>query len=116
MVNPRHFHIPVPPPNPMYEYMRQQNNQAGDAKERLLGLINDYQERMSDDVEIGIRVAGSTSFRLRAISVSNPDIMIFDGIDDNGNEVRLLQHHSQVAILLESMPKLGTEPFRVGFT
>ncbi|MGY4260104.1 hypothetical protein ACVI1L_007172 [Bradyrhizobium sp. USDA 4516] len=108
----------APPVNPMVDYIRRQNNQAGNAQERLLDLIHAYQSRMSDDAEIGISVVGSAaSFRLRAISVSNPDILIFDGIDDNGNEVRLLQHHSQMAVLLVSMPKLGAEPaFRMGFT
>lgn len=104
-----------PPMPPMADYIRRQNNQAGDAQQRLLDLIYAYQSRMSDDFEIGIRVGASASFRLRAISASNPDILIFDGIDDHGNDVRLLQHHSQTSVLLVSMPKLDAEPFRWGF-
>jgi hypothetical protein len=82
-------------------------------------LIKSFQSSISDDVEVGISVVGSGSaapFRLRAMKVSNPDILIFDGIDDRGNVVQLLQHYSQMALMLVAVPKLEERPFRIGFT
>src|SRR5687767_10882094 len=94
------------------------NNPAGYALERLTQLIASFQNDLAKDVEVGISVGGSGSaapFRLRSIKASNPDILILDGIDDNNNAVRLLQHHSQMAIMLVAVPKLEEKPFRMGF-
>ena len=69
------------------EPIRQKNNPAGYALEPVMPLIQSFQAGIGDDVEVGISVVGSGSaapFRLRAISVSNPDILIFDGVDERG--------------------------------
>jgi hypothetical protein len=98
---------------------RRKNNPAGYALERLNQLISSFQTNLAEDVEVGISVVGSGSaapFRLRSIKASNPDILILDGIDDNNNAVRLLQHYSQMAIMLVAVPKLEGKPFRIGFT
>ncbi|MGC2775183.1 MAG: DUF6173 family protein [Bradyrhizobium sp.] len=103
----------------MMTIMRRKTNPAGYALERLRGLIGSFQSGLGEDVEIGISVVGSGAaapFRLRDIKVSNPDILIFDGIDDNGNDVQLIQHHTQMAVMLVVMPKLNEKPFRIGFT
>jgi hypothetical protein len=101
------------------EAKRIHNNPAGYARVRLIELINSFQANIPEDFEVGISVVGSGSaapFRLREISVSNPDILILDGIDETENRVQLLQRHSQLAIMLVAMPKIGEKPFRVGFT
>jgi len=36
----------------------------------------------------------------------------FDGVDDRGNVVQLLQHYSQMALMLVAVPKLDETPFR----
>jgi hypothetical protein len=99
--------------------VRQKSNPAGHALERVMPLIQSFQSGIGDDVEVGISVVGSGSaapFRLRAINVSNPDILIFDGVDDKGNVVQLIQHYSQMALMLVAVPKLEERPFRIGFT
>ena len=103
----------------MMENLRRKNNPAGYVLERLTGLIKSFQNHLGSEVEVGISVVGSGSaapFRLRAINVSNPDILIFDGVDDNGNVVQLIQHHTQMAIMLVALSKLDEKPFRIGFT
>ena len=103
----------------MEEINRRKNNPAGYALERLNALIRSFQEKIAEDVEVGISVVGSgsaASFRLRSVEVSNPDILIFNGVDDNGNIVQLLQHYSQMAVMLVVVPKLNDKPFRIGFT
>ena len=94
-------------------------NPADYARERVTDLINSFQASIGDDVEVGISVVGSGSaapFRLRGIKASNPDILIFDGVDAKGNVVQLLQHYSQMALMLVAVPKLEERPFRIGFT
>jgi Family of unknown function (DUF6173) len=93
-------------------------NPADYARERVTALIESFQANIDNDVEVGISVVGSGSaapFRLRAIRASNPDILIFDGVDDRGNVVQLLQHYSQMALMLVVVPKLEERPFRMGF-
>jgi hypothetical protein len=97
---------------------RQKNNPAEYIHQRLSSLIASFQNGLRDDVEVGIHVVGSGAaapFRLRAMTVSNPDMLIFDGIDDRGAQVRLLQHYSQTGIMLVVMPKVDEEPYRIGF-
>ena len=101
------------------EGIARDKNPAGYALERVMPLIQSFQASIGDDVEVGISVVGSGSaapFRLRGIKASNPDILIFDGVDDKGNVVQLLQHYSQMALMLVAVPKLEERSFRIGFT
>jgi hypothetical protein len=100
------------------EIQDQKINPAGYARDRMVTLINSFQSKMSNDVEVGISVVGSgssASFRLRDVRASNPDIIIFDGLDDNGNDVQLIQHYSQMAVMLVARPKAEEKPYRIGF-
>jgi hypothetical protein len=103
----------------LHESAFRRNNPADYIHQRLGNLIASFQNELGDDVEVGINVVGSGAaapFRLRSMTVSNPDILIFDGVDDHGASVRLLQHYTQTAIMLVVMPKISEKPFRVGFT
>ncbi|MCK1562440.1 hypothetical protein IVB16_27430 [Bradyrhizobium sp. 183] len=98
---------------------RRKNNPAEYIHQRMSQLIANFQNSLSDDVEVGINVVGSGAaapFRLRTMTVSNPDILIFDGIDDRGARVRLLQHYTQTAVMLVVLPKADEKPYRIGFT
>jgi hypothetical protein len=98
------------------EHERRKNNPAGYALERINRLINSFQTGLAEDVEVGMSVVGSGApFRLHSVRISNPDILIFDGIDENNNVVQLLQNYSQMAIMLVAVPKLEEKPFRMGF-
>jgi hypothetical protein len=100
------------------EIARKRNNPAGYARDRMVTLINSFQAKMPEDVEVGMSVVGSgsaQSFRLRDVRASNPDIIIFDGLDDNGNDVQLIQHYTQMAVVLIARPKMDETPYRIGF-
>lgn len=97
--------------------MHKKNNPAEYMADRLMTLIQRQEQMMSEDNELGVLVAGSnTAFHLRSIRPSNPDMLIFTGIDANGNGVQLIQHHTQAAVMLVSVPKIEEKPFRMGFT
>jgi uncharacterized protein DUF6173 len=55
------------------------------------------------------------TFHLSDISYWNPQLIRFDGFDPQGQPVQLIQHVSQISVLLTKMPKLGDTPKRVGF-
>ncbi|MCP1915702.1 hypothetical protein J2R96_008182 [Bradyrhizobium elkanii] len=98
--------------------IHKKDNPAGYARDRMVELINAFQAKMSDDVEVGISVVGSgsaASFRLRDVRASDPDIIIFDGLDDNGNDIQLIQHYTQMAVVLVARPKAEEKPYRIGF-
>jgi len=54
-----------------------------------------------------MRVAAASSVRLRSITFLNPDVTIFDGVDENGASVRLL-HHTQISLLLLDAMSVAT--------
>ncbi|WP_319796562.1 hypothetical protein [Nitrobacter sp.] len=99
------------------EAARYRNNPAGYMIERLKAQLKIFQRKISDDAEVGIMVAGNAgTFHLRQISVSNPDMLIFDGIDQDGRTMQLFQHHSQLSVMLVEVPKIEDQPYRIGFT
>ncbi len=94
------------------------NNPASFMHERMLGMIAAHQDRLGDEYELGVQVIGGAAppFHLRDIRYSNPDILIFQGKDTDGKIVQLLQHHTQMSVMLIAVPKLDEEPYRIGFT
>ncbi|UTY48459.1 hypothetical protein EPK84_17605 [Sinorhizobium fredii] len=94
------------------------NNPAGFMHERIMGVIAAQQDRLSNEYELGVQVIGGAAppFHLRDIRYSNPDILIFIGKDDDGKIVQLMQHHTQMSVMLVAVPKLEEAPYRIGFT
>lgn len=94
------------------------DNPAGYMHERLCRMIAEHEQRLSENEELGVYVVGGSAppFHLRGISYANPDILRFIGKDSSGNSVQLLQHYSQMGIMVVSMPKLEEQVYRIGFT
>jgi hypothetical protein len=102
----------------MQDITRKKNNPAGYMLDRLKVSLQIFEKTMADDAEVGMNVVGGGSggtFHLRTIAVSNPDILIFDGVDDIGRKVQLLQHYSQMSVMFIEVPKLEEKPHRIGF-
>lgn len=101
----------------MDEIAAKKNNPAGFMQQRMMDLIAEHQKSLSAEDELGVHVIGGSApaFHLRAISYSNPDILIFIGKDVDGNIVQLMQHHSQMSVMVVSLPKLDEKAFRIGF-
>lgn len=102
----------------VHEITRRKNNPAGYMQERIMNQIATYQALLSDDEEMAIEVVGSAapSFRLRKVVASNPDMLLFSGLDADNRPVLVMQHHSQTKMLLTAVSKTEEKPFRVGFT
>lgn len=75
-------------------------------------LIRAFEADLESDLEVAITISGEP-FCLRKIVADDPSLLVFDGIDDEGNPRRLIQHHSQLSLALSALPKLGEKAFRL---
>lgn len=102
------------------EMADRRNNPAGYLRERLMRRVSDFETRLGVDEELGARLASSghhEPFRLAEIGHSDPDLIIFRGETEEGRPVEVIQHHSQVSLMLVAVAKAPghSEPRRIGF-
>ena len=96
-------------------------NLASEFHRRLVSMINDFNKSLDDENEVGLQLCnfGQTyTIYIQNIGYWNPSLITFDGIDVNTkNPVQLIQHVSQISILLIKVPKLQpSEPKKpIGF-
>lgn len=88
--------------------------------ERLVKYVLQFEAQLDQDHEIGGRLVSfgpQMQFHILDLGYWNPDIITFDGLDQNGNRVRLIQHVSQLNVLLVAMQKRQPDapPRRIGF-
>lgn len=89
--------------------------------ERLMKYIGQFEMQLDRDHEIGGRFVSfgdDTHFHIADVGYWNPDIITFDGFDQNGNRVKLIQHVSQLNVLLVAVRKMAPAaepPRRIGF-
>jgi hypothetical protein len=93
-------------------------NPAQSVFEKLVREINEFEKYLSQDEEIGGRFVASPhagTFHILDVKFRNPDVIVFYGEDADGHRMRLVQHHSQVSVLLCALPIVKDEPRRIGF-
>lgn len=86
--------------------------------ERIVHQIMDFEKNLGPDHEIGGRfVEGPSSEPLHIQNVASwgPDMIMFIGEFPDGRRFELIQHYSQVNMLLIAVPKMREEPRRIGF-
>lgn len=112
----------IPSPNlydPKFlELPLSETNPAAWTYERLGEYIKDFESKLDTDHEIGARLVSfgqSVTFHIQNVGYYGPDIISFDGIDSNGLKVQLIQHMSQLSVLLIAMDRLEDKPKRIGF-
>ena len=93
-------------------------NQAESMYKRVVRSINSFEEQLDQEHEVGARLVNFGSeltFHIEDVGYWGPDIIIFDGRGQDGNSVQLLQHISQLSVLLVALKKVHEEPRRIGF-
>jgi hypothetical protein len=100
---------PTPPSSPAESVFR-----------RLVLYIREFEAQLDLDKEVGGRMVSFGSvvqFHIVDMGYWGPDIITFDGIDEHGNRMKLIQNISQLNVLLVEMPKRESdaEPRRIGF-
>ena len=98
---------------------QQPHNPAQWMHERLVHQIIEFEKTIGPDHEVGGRFVegpGSEPLHIANIASWGPDMILFVGQFPDGRKFELLQHYSQVSVLLVAVPKAADEePRRIGF-
>ena len=84
---------------------------------RLMQQIAEFEASLNAEEEVGgwlVSAAGEPPFHIEEVSYWGPDMLIFKGRRD-GRPVMLVQHYTQLSVLLTAMQKQHDEPRRIGF-
>ena len=85
------------------------------AFEELLDEIKRFQDRLPADKEIGITANGA-GLLIRVESIRwTGQMIVFQGVDDQGQHSSLIQHYTQANVQMVAVPTLTEEPLRIGF-
>lgn len=87
---------------------RPDQNLASEFYKRLVEWINDFDKDLDSKYEVGVRLVnfGQTfTFHLSNLGYYNPSLISFSGVTDSGEHVKLIQHVSQISILLMKMKR-----------
>jgi len=86
--------------------------------QRLVHQILEFERRLGPGHEVGGRfVEGPNAEPLHISNLASwgPDMIIFMGEYADGRRFELIQHYSQVSVLLVAVPTTKDEPRRIGF-
>lgn len=101
------------------EGVRMRNNPAEWAFVRLSKLIEEFEAKLDKDEEIGARVVGlpgEGTMQIVDVGFWGPDLIIFFGRNADGKPVRLIQHYTQLNVVLAAIKKPEErEARRIGF-
>lgn len=93
-------------------------NLANAFYDRLKSYIIDFEKELKSNEEVGARLVsfGETIIiHIDSLGYWNPSLISFDGRDNNDREVKLIQHVSQISILLMKVPRTNKKRERIGF-
>lgn len=90
------------------------------AYERVLLYLKNFESQLDAQHEVALGFAGSDAgvLRIEGIGFFDPDLLTFYGRDDSGSRMQLIQHVSQLNVMLRAVPKEGPPedpPRRIGF-
>lgn len=105
---------PMPPPvSPINDA-----HLASDFCERLKQWTQNFESTLDEEHEVGLRLVSfgeAVSFHLDDIGYWNPFLISFSGVDEHGRPVQLIQHVSQISVLLMKVPRRTDQKRKVGF-
>jgi uncharacterized protein DUF6173 len=89
------------------------------AYERLILYIQNFEEQLDSEHEVAIGFTGGDAgvLRIEGMGYFDPDIVTFYGSDEMGAKTQLIQHVSQLSVMLRALPipKQAESPTRIGF-
>ena len=95
----------------------EQKSAAQWAYERLVLYIQKFEEGLDAEHEVGMGFAGSDAgmIHIQGMGFFAPDIVTFYGVDPGGAKTQLVQHVTQLNVMLKAAPKINEKPLRIGF-
>ncbi len=89
------------------------------AYERMILYIQNFEKQLNSDQEVAMGFTGSNAgvIRIEGLGYFDPDILTFYGSTEDGAKTQLVQHVSQLNVMLRAMPTQAeiVEPNRIGF-
>ncbi len=89
------------------------------AYERLILYIQNFEEQLDNEHEVAMGFTGGDVgvLQIEGIGFFDPDIVTFYGTDDEGTKTQLIQHVSQLNVMLRAEPRAESAepPNRIGF-
>ncbi|MHA6265295.1 DUF6173 family protein [Aliiroseovarius sp. CAU 1755] len=89
------------------------------AYERLILYIKNFEEQLDNEHEVAMGFTGGDAgiLRIEGIGFFDPDVLTFYGADVEGIKTQLIQHVSQLSVMLRALPKQveSEAPNRIGF-
>ncbi|MEM1277465.1 MAG: DUF6173 family protein [Pseudomonadota bacterium] len=96
-----------------------QKSPAEWAYERMVLYIQKFEEMLDAQHEVAMGITGSEvgSLRIQGMGYFAPDILTFYGEGPDGAKTQLVQHVTQLNVMLRATPKIDpkAEPNRIGF-
>ncbi|MBP9183175.1 MAG: hypothetical protein KBF78_08600 [Fuscovulum sp.] len=89
------------------------------AYDRLVLYIRNFESQLDSKHEIAMGFAGGDAgvLQIEGLGFYAPDLITFYGRDDEGVKTQLVQHVSQLSVILRAVPKVAPDdpPRRIGF-
>jgi len=89
------------------------------AYERIILYIQNFEKQLNNDEEVGMGFVGGDAgvIKIEGLGFYDPDLITFYGSDGSGAKTQLIQHVSQLNVMLRASPKEvdQAEPNRIGF-
>ncbi len=87
------------------------------AYERIILYIQKFEEGLDGDHEVGLGITGSEqgTMTIQGMGFFAPDIVTFYGVDHAGTKTQLIQHVTQLNVMLKAAVKQQETPNRIGF-
>jgi hypothetical protein len=89
------------------------------AYERLIIYLKNFEEQLDNEHEAAMGFAGGEAgvLKIEGMGYYDPDIVTFYGSDPEGGRTQLVQHVTQLNVMLRAVPKAVKQdkPNRIGF-
>lgn len=89
------------------------------AYERLIHYIGNFEQTLDKSQEVAMGFAGGDAgvLRIEGLGYFDPDMITFYGRDDSGARTQLIQHVTQLGVMLRAVPRPSgdTATRRIGF-
>lgn len=105
-------------PSDLSEAARQKSP-AEWAYDRVIQYIRNFESQLDNAHEVAMGFTGADAgvLQIEGVGFFDPDILTFYGKDEDGLKTQLVQHVSQLNVVLRAVPKHAPEdpPRRIGF-
>jgi len=108
-----------PVPNAVSKTPTEKKSPAQWAYERIVMYLKNFEESLDNEHEVAMGFTGGDVgvLRIEGMGYFDPDIVTFYGSDPTGAKTQLIQHVTQMNVMLRALPKAveQAEPNRIGF-